>query len=118
MPLYAQLTTCFPPPLVGAPQALRAQTALDRAHESITLLCDELEQAQRAIVAKDAQLAEATAGASMERYEVMRADRDHWREIAQTTHRKLARTTAERDDAVWELAVLKHKIAELAGEPA
>ncbi|GAA2812688.1 hypothetical protein [Saccharopolyspora taberi] len=118
MPVYVQLATCLPRPLVGTSPSLPAQIALDRAYESIAVLCEELEQAQREIAAKNAQLGEATTGVRAERYEAMRADRDYWRESAETIHRKLARTTAERDDAVWELAVLKRSLAELAGESA
>ncbi|WP_338601574.1 hypothetical protein [Saccharopolyspora sp. SCSIO 74807] len=77
------------------------QVELDRAHESITVLCDELEQVQCALAAKDAKLAETSTGVSVDRFEAMRADRDHWRQAAESTCRALA--------------ILKRRLAELAG---
>lgn len=100
MPVYVYLVTGACPSPVGT-SSHPMQVELDRAHESITVLCDELEQVQCALAAKDAKLAETSTGVSIERFEAMRAERDHWRETAETTHRTLA--------------ILKRRLVELAG---
>ncbi|GAA4852323.1 hypothetical protein [Saccharopolyspora rosea] len=108
MTLYVQFPSC--PGTGAAPSPL---SALDRAYESIRVLCDELEHAQREITARDAQLEEAT-----ERYEVMRSERDRWRGDAEAAHTTFARLVIERDDAVRRLALFRRRLAELAGETA
>lgn len=87
-------------PILGHFDTDPPSRALARAHESISLLLEELEKASHRAASADET----------------KHERDHWRDLAQQRGVRLAQVAQERDDALWELHVLKRSLAEIAGE--
>lgn len=95
------------PPNQRVHAGIDAHTALARAHETISVLCDELDEARTEQSGR--------APVSPSNFQAVREDRDQWRDTAHDLSTRHARAVQQRRDLEGELGELKRALAVLAG---